>query len=453
MCSRIGPGSGISRTHLSMRSYFQLELKSLLASRGLWVLLLFTAPLIGYSYIQAVNLYSEASRPALVTAQMASGLNPFDGVIVPTFGSIYLALTLLFPFVAIRTIAGDRDNGALLLLLQIPSHSSVLLSSKVATLLLALFFVELPGLFTLILWRLVGQGHIYAPEMLCLLLGHLLYVLSIIAISLFCASITETASTAALLALACTLGSWVLDFAAAGGGFWATQISVLSLTSSLKPFEQGLIVWRVVAGVLLAAVVLFALTLLWWHPGRPMSVKLARSVGLLVVGVALSLPLHYVVGSVDLTEDQRHSFSSGVRVALEQIHEPVRVEVYLAPEDPRFMDFDRSILAKLKRVLPQAQIVNREANQAALFRTGEDPNYGLIVYQVGTRRGESRSTSPEEVLPLLWSLGSVTPPGADDQTTYPGYPVVVRSSRSAELIFYVLCPAICFAGWFLFSRR
>ena len=34
----------------------------------------------------------------------ATGLSPLDGVLVPTFGAFYLAVTLLFPFVAIAVV-------------------------------------------------------------------------------------------------------------------------------------------------------------------------------------------------------------------------------------------------------------------------------------------------------------------------------------------------------------
>ncbi len=435
-----------------MRSAIQLELRSLLASRSLWILSLMTSPLVGYSYIQAISLYGEASKTALVTPQLTGGLDPFDGVIIPTYGAIYLALTLLFPFVAVQTISADRESGALRLLFQTPLRSSALLAAKAAAVQLAWLLVELPGLLVLLIWRLSG-GHIFALETLCLLLGHFLYGVIVIAISLFAAAVAESASSAALLALACTLGSWVLDFAAAGGNSWLAKISGLSLTALLKPFEQGLLVWRVVGGIAVTAAGLFALTLLWWHPGRPLLLKLRGTAAVLVACAALFVPVRQVSASVDLTEDQRHSFSPGVRTALQQFRETLRITVYLAPEDPRMMDFNRSILAKLRRVLPRTEVVNPEADQPAMFRTGEDPNYGLAIYEVGLRRAESHSTSPEEVLPLLWNLAGVPPPAADDPATYPGYPLVVNSSWAAEWIFYALWPALSFVGWLLFSRR
>lgn len=436
-----------------MRSAIQIELQSLLRSRSLWILSLLTGPLVGYSFIQATSLYAEASKPALVTPQLAVGLNPFDGVIIPTYGAIYLVMTLLFPFLVIRMISTDKESGALRLLLQTPLSSSTLLAAKVVSALFTWLVVELAGLFALLLWRLSG-GHLFVRETLCLLLGHFLYGVVVIAIALFAAAIAENGSTAALLALACTLGSWVLDFSAgADDRSWLARAASLSLTALLKSFEQGLLVWSVIIGIVLTGGGLFALTLMWWHPDIPLSFKLRGTGIVLAACVTLLLLTPQVKGSIDLTEDQRHSFPPAVRAALQQIREPVRITTYLVPEDPRMMDFNRSVLAKLRRALPQVEIVNPEMDQAAVFRTGDDPNYGLVVYEIGSRRAESRSSSPEEVLPLLWDLARVTTPKVDDPAVYPGYPLMVRSSRTAVVVFYVLWPTLSFLGWLRFSRR
>ena len=65
------------------------------------------------------------------------------------------------------------------------------------------------------IWGVLG-GHLNVPETANLLLGHLLYGLLVGAIALFSASISDSAATAAIIALAFTIGSWVLDFALAG---------------------------------------------------------------------------------------------------------------------------------------------------------------------------------------------------------------------------------------------
>ena len=73
------------------------------------------------------------------------------------------------------------------------------------------------------------------------MLGHLLYGLLVGAIALFAASVTESAATAAIVALAFTIGSWVLDFTLAGRPGLLEWIARLSLTQVLRGFEQGLL--------------------------------------------------------------------------------------------------------------------------------------------------------------------------------------------------------------------
>ena len=80
------------------------ELREIASGRALWIMLLIFCPLVGYSFFQAVSLYGEASAAAVDSPVLGSGLSPLDGVLVPTFGGLYLAATLLFPFVAIRTL-------------------------------------------------------------------------------------------------------------------------------------------------------------------------------------------------------------------------------------------------------------------------------------------------------------------------------------------------------------
>ena len=96
------------------------ELWEVLGGRALWTMLLLVCPLIGYSYFQAVSLYGEASAAGQQSPVLASSLSPFDGIIVPTFGAFYVAVTLMFPFVAIRVLGREKETGALRMLIQLP---------------------------------------------------------------------------------------------------------------------------------------------------------------------------------------------------------------------------------------------------------------------------------------------------------------------------------------------
>src|SRR6185503_439199 len=78
--------------------------------------------LVGHGFITAVGLYAEVSGNGSAPAALPQGLTPLDGILVPTWGAYDLAATLLFPFVAIRFIASEKESGALKLWLQLP-HS------------------------------------------------------------------------------------------------------------------------------------------------------------------------------------------------------------------------------------------------------------------------------------------------------------------------------------------
>src|SRR5262245_1682464 len=197
--------------HAPLAPLLAKELRELAGGRALWTMLLILCPLVGYSFWQAVALYGEASAAARDQPQLASGLSPFDGVLVPTFGAVYLAVTLLFPFVAIRTLGHEKEGGALRLLVQLPYRISTLIGAKMAAIAAGWAIAVIPAVSALVIWSLLG-GHLGAPETLDLLFGHLLYALLVGAIGLFAAAISDSSATAAIVTLAFTIGSWVLDF-------------------------------------------------------------------------------------------------------------------------------------------------------------------------------------------------------------------------------------------------
>src|SRR2546429_8336567 len=227
------------------------ELWEVASGRALWTMLLILCPLVGYSFFQAAALYGEASSAARDSPVLASGLTPLDGVLVPTFGALYVAVTLLFPFVAIRTLGREKESSTLRLLVQLPYRIPALIAAKMTAIFGAWLAALIPAASALAIWLALG-GHLYLPETLDLLLGHLLYGLLVGAIALFSASISESSATAAIVTLAFTIGSWVLDFALAGQPGVLEWVSRLSLTQTLRGFEQGLLSAGLGVGVVAA---------------------------------------------------------------------------------------------------------------------------------------------------------------------------------------------------------
>ena len=136
---------------------FAKELAEIVSGRALWTMLLLICPLVGYSFVQATSLYSEASEAARQSPVLAASLSPLDGILVPTFGSFYVAVTLLFPFVAIRVLGREKESGALRLLVQLPYRSSTLILVKLGAVLAAWVMVSIPALSALAVWTTFGR--------------------------------------------------------------------------------------------------------------------------------------------------------------------------------------------------------------------------------------------------------------------------------------------------------
>jgi ABC-2 type transport system permease protein len=63
----------------------------------------------------------------------------------------------------------------------------------------------------------------------------------------------------------------------------------------------------------------------------------------------------------------------------------------------------------------------------------------------------SRSTSPREILPLIYGLAGVPPPSVLAAPDYPGYPLVLAASWARPWFFGLLPLAIVIFWWL--SRR
>jgi ABC-2 type transport system permease protein len=432
-----------------LRPLLAKEVREILCGRSLWIMLLLLCPLIGYSFLQAVSLYGESSSAALRSPVLASSLSPFDGILVPTLGSFYVAVTLLFPFVAIRVLGQEKESGALCLLVQLPYRSPTLVVMKLVAVVLAWIFASIPAFSTLAVWRVLG-GHLSVGETSNLLFGHLLYGTLVGALGLFAASIAESAATAAIIALAVTIGSWVLDFTVAGQPGLLAWIAKLSLTQTLRPFEQGLLSGGLVLGIASVIGGFIALASVWLPPGIPPHEKLRRSVPCVMAVAAILGAATQVGWSFDVTEDRRNSFAAADQQLLATLKLPLVIKVQLAPEDPRYADLQRNVLSKLERTMPSLSVSLAGSRQYAATGSG-DESYGEVEYVYGNRSDVSRSTSPREILPLIYNLAGVSPPSPSPGSEHPGYPLVVSAGVTLFWFFGALPLLIALCWWW--SRR
>lgn len=427
------------------------ELAGLLSGRAFWILLAILSLLVGLSYAQAVALYAEASRSVARSPALAAGLVPLDGVLVPTFGGLYLGLTLLFPFVAIRQVARERDEGMLPLLLQTRVPLEAWLAAKLLALGLGTALVLVISASALGFWLAAG-GHLGAAEAAALILGYGLYALLIAGLAYLSAALMDSAPGAAILTLSATLGAWVLDFAAAGERGWVHALGQLSITAVLRRFESGLVTLADVGILLAAGLAGVAAAAVWLRP-RPWPARLA-GVGLAIVAALAVAGLAVTTGlSWDVSENRRHSFPPAEAAALAGIAAPLVVTVHLVPEDPRLADLERNVLDKLARVMLGLAI--RVVGAGGALDTQVEERYGLIEFDLttpaGARHAETRSTSPGEILPLIFGLADVAPAPGATAPAYPGYPLVA-DARAAGVWLFLLLPALIGLGWRRWGR-
>ena len=437
----------LSKLQLS-RVLLMQEIRALLVSPALWVMLIILSLLVGYSFIQAVELFSQASRTALSYPELASGMNPLEGVFVPTFGAYYLVETLLLPFVIIRLIGQDKQNGTLKLLLQLPLSPFSLNAIKLSAMAVVWLLMLLPGISVLIIWQYLG-GAVHFPEILTLMLGHTLYSLTIICIAMFATVISNTLATAAMICLAATLGSWVLDFAAGDGG-WMGVLGSWSLTTLLRQFESGLLTSISLASFLALSLLFFIAASVLLHPGQRFRHKIKvlswTVVALLVVVSCLMQIPQYR----DVTENRKHSFNPADVSALQQMSEPLKIRIHLSKEDGRLYDLERKVLSKLRRIIPDLEVVFSNTQSTGLFGASGSDTYGLIEYEYAGKQYQSYSNSSFEILPLLHALAghNVKP---DVIPGYTGHPLVADASNS-KWWFYLLLPLMFLFAAYLFRH-
>ena len=424
------------------------EWREMLASRAWWFFLLLMGPLVGVSFISAVTTYGEASGLNGTSAGVGEAFSPLVGIWAPTFSACELAAAFLLPFVAIRLFAGDRQSGALKLELQHRMSAFTRVAVKALVLMFGWLIALLAPLIGVFLWKLYG-GSIYLPELLTVIFGHLLNAGVTIGLAATAAAITEHPATAAIVTLAITVGSWIINFIAAVHGGWWESVAGYTPTAMIAEFQRGLIRLDVVLIALALISASLELAAVWLRLGIQVRRRVNESLAIVVVAAMVIFASAWLRPSRDLSENRMNSFSRADEIALRQIQLPLHIEVHLAPEDPRRVDLERRALVKLRRVMPRLRVDYISATSIGLFEQSS-AGYGEIWYEMSGRRQTSRATTPEAVLENIYALARVTPPESNED--FRGHPLAAQP-RGAAWIFYGVWPVLVVTTGFVMQRR
>ena len=413
------------------------EWRELLAARAWWVMLAVMGPLVGFAFASAVKTYAEASGLNGTALGVGEAFSPLVGVWAPTFRACELVAAFLLPFVAIRVIAGDRQSGALKLELQRAMAPFARVGTKALVLAGGWAIASVAPVIAVILWRAYG-GSVYVPELAGIVSGHLLNAALTIALAAAAASVTDHPSTAAIVTLTATVGTWVLNFiAAVHGGIWE-RLARYTPTAMVSEFQHGLIRLEVVLAALTLIVIGLAIAAIWVRLGVPIRRRVAESIGAAAAGAVVVAACMLVTASWDVSEARSNSFSRADEEALAAIRGPLTIEVHLAPEDPRRVDLEHRAISKLQRVRPDVRIRYVSATSIGLFEQTSE-GYGEIKYELGGRTVVSRATTAEALLESIYDVAGVTPPGQEEEDAFRGHPLIA-APKGVPLIFYVVWP-------------
>ena len=425
------------------------ESRELLVSRAWWLLLLLIGPLVGVGFISAMRSYAEVSGLNGTAAGVGEALSPLIGVWAPTFSACELAAVFLLPFVAIRIVGADRQSGALKLELQRGLSPFMRIAAKAVVALGGWMIAMLPPLSAIVLWKLYG-GTTHPPELMTLIGGHILNAGLTIALGAAAASVTEHPSTAAILTLSVTVGTWIINFfAAVQGGFWE-RVAAFTPAAVVADFQHGLVRLDTVLIALVLTLAGLGISAIWQVLGKRESRRALESAGLVAIAAVWIFAGTFARASWDTSENRANSFPLADELALRSIREPLKIVVHLAPEDPRRSDLEHRALSKLKRVMPRLEVQYESATSIGLFEQTR-AGYGEIWYSTGNRQLMSRVTTAEGVLETIYELTHVEPPKDVEEAVFRGHPLAVAPTGAAA-IFYGVWPGLTLLAAFLIRR-
>jgi hypothetical protein len=412
----------------------QRELEIALRARPTWLVAAVGALLVGHGFMLALDLYSASSRSALSSVLQMEQMDPLAGIVRPTLGGVSLALSVLGPVIAARTLAIEKERrtyGALCLAVGSPTR--VMAQKAIASAAACGLLLIAPALLFGALR--VSGGHVDAVETAVALGGEALHLGLVVALATAAAACTRTFAQAVTLGILASLTSWAID---AAEGFaalaWLGGASAWSIEQRLSPFQHGVlslssVLWLLCASAVALAVAAIAGTF------APASRKVAGVLAVIGVGALALLSIGADGRALDLSEQRRASLPPDIVAALRRLASPITVDVFLDRDDSRRRQLELDVLAKLRLARPDMPIrmpLDAAAEVAEAQHGGDDGQYGRIVVQSGTAAHETRSSSDREIVALIFGAAGQQMP-AWAPLPYPGFPIVTTGARRQGL--------------------
>jgi ABC-2 type transport system permease protein len=228
------------------------ELKSMFGSPLAWIVLAALQLILAWIFLMRLDSFLDL-QPRL--QMLANGPGATEIVVAPLYSAAAIVLLMATPILAMRSLAEERRNRTMTLLISSPISMTQIILGKFLGLLV--FLVAPIAMITLMAMSLMVGGELDLGLIQANVIGLVLLVATFAAVGLFASSLSAQPIVAAIVALALLLGSWL---AALANPDPASLVQMFSVTRRFESFNNGLIDSADVLWHLLAIALFLALT-------------------------------------------------------------------------------------------------------------------------------------------------------------------------------------------------
>lgn len=231
------------------------ELRTMFLSPLAWVILGVMQMLLGYMFLAQIDSFFML-QPQLIHLQNTPGVT--DIVVAPMFQLSAIILLMVMPLITMRSIAEEKRNGTLCLLISSPLSMTEIVLGKFLG--LFGFVVILVSLLMLMPLSLYSGTALDFGKLFSIFIAMLLLLGSFAAIGLYLSSLTENQTIAAVSTFGALLMLWMIDWLGDTVGDGQTVVAYLSLLRHHQSLLEGVFNTSDVAYYLLLIVAFLVLT-------------------------------------------------------------------------------------------------------------------------------------------------------------------------------------------------
>jgi ABC-2 type transport system permease protein len=232
------------------------EVSAMFLSPMAWIILAVIQTILGYMFLTNLDSFF-LLQPQLL--QLANTPGVTDIVVTPLMQVAAIILLMVMPLMTMRSIADEKRNRTLSLLVSAPLSMSEIVLGKYLG--LVLFIVILVSMLMLMPLSLYLGTSPDSGKLLSIYLGMLLLLAAFAAIGLYLSSLTENQTIAAVSTFGTLLMLWIIDWVGASVSNGQSLLSYLSILKHHQSMLEGVFKSSDIAYYLLLIIGFLVLTI------------------------------------------------------------------------------------------------------------------------------------------------------------------------------------------------